>query len=85
MCGDNINAMTRHKFNRLPEFMAEPADTAEFDGTMEEYAQRADATPGLSGHVRQLRNRNQGISRWLVLAIFAGAVVALAMVQFAVR
>jgi hypothetical protein len=32
-----------------------------------------------------LRNRNQGISRWLVFAIFLGAVVALAMVQFAVR
>jgi hypothetical protein len=52
---------------------------------MEEYARQASTTPGLSAHVRQLRNRNQGISRWLVLAIFAGAVVALAMVQFAVR
>jgi hypothetical protein len=77
--------MTRQKYNRVTEFVAEPADTTESDGTMEEYAHRADATTGLSGHVRQLRNRNQGISRWLVLAIFAGAVVALAMVQFAVR
>jgi type VI protein secretion system component VasF len=77
--------MTRQKFNRVPEFRAESADTAEFDGTMQVYAQRADAMPGLSSHVRQLRNRNRGISRWLVLAIFAGAVVALVMVQFAVR
>jgi type VI protein secretion system component VasF len=77
--------MARQKYNRVTEFVAEAADTAEFDGTMQKYAQRADATPGLSGHVRQLRNRNRGISRWLVLAIFAGAVVALAMVQFAVR
>ena len=77
--------MTGQKFNRVAEFVAEPAEMAEFDGPMEAYAQRAHATPGLSGHVRQLRNRNQGISNWLVLAIFAGAVVALAMVQFAVR
>jgi hypothetical protein len=77
--------MKHQKINRATEFVADPADTAEFDGTMEEYAQRADAAPGLSQHVRRLRNRNQGISRWLVLAIFAGVVVALAMVQFAVR
>jgi hypothetical protein len=77
--------MTRQNFNRVTDLVTEPADTAEFDGTTEEYAQRADATPELSGHVRQPRNRNQGISRWLVLAIFAGAVAALAMVQFAVR
>ena len=77
--------MTRQKFNRVPEFRAEYADTAEFDGTMEVYAQRVHAMPGLFSHVRQLRNRNRGISRWLVLAIFAGAVVALVMVQFAVR
>jgi hypothetical protein len=77
--------MTHQKSNRVPEFTAESADTAEFDPTIEEYAQRAHAVPGLSGHVRQLRNRNRGISRWLVLAIFAGAVVALAMVHFAVR
>ena len=77
--------MTRQKFNRVTEIVAEPADTVEFDSTMEACARRADTMPGLSAHVRQLRNRNQGISRWLVLAIFAGAVVALAMVQFAVR
>jgi hypothetical protein len=85
MRGDNISPMTRQKSNRVTEFVADSANPAEFDNTLEEYLERADATPGLSGHVRQLRNRNQGISRWLVLAIFAGAVVALAMVQFAVR
>jgi len=77
--------MTRQKFNPVPEFRPESADTPEFDGAIEEYAHRAHAMPGLSSHVRQLRNRNRGISRWLVLAVFAGAVVALAMVQFAVR
>jgi hypothetical protein len=77
--------MTHQKFNRVTGFVAEPADPVEFDDTLEEHARRTDATPGLSGHVRQLRNRNQGISRWLVLAIFAGAVVALVMVRFAVR
>jgi hypothetical protein len=82
---DKISAMTRQKRNRVSAFVAEPAETAEFDFTLEEYARRASATPGLSAHVRQLRNRNQGISRWLVLAIFAGAAVALALVQFAVR
>jgi hypothetical protein len=85
MRGDNISAMTRQECNRVTEFVLDTAGTAEFDGTMEEYARRTDATAGLSGHVRQLRNRNQEISRWLVLTIFAGAVVALAMVQFAVR
>jgi hypothetical protein len=77
--------MRHQKFNRVPEFTAESAGRPEFAGTIEQYAQRAPAVPGLSGHVRQLRNRNRGISRWLVLAIFAGAVAALALVQFAVR
>jgi hypothetical protein len=77
--------MTRQKFSRAPEFTAESANTPGFDGAMEVHALRAHAMPGLSSHVRQLRNRNRGISRWLVLAVFAGAVVALAMVQFAVR
>lgn len=81
----NISAMTQRKLHRVSESVAESAQLAEFDPGMEEYARQASATPGLSAHVRQLRNRNQGISRWLVLAIFAGAVVALAMVQFAVR
>jgi hypothetical protein len=77
--------MTRHEYNQVTEIVAESADRPEFDGTTDEITRRADRTPGLSAHVRQMRNRNQGVSRWLVLAIFAGAVVALAMVQFAVR
>lgn len=77
--------MADQKFRRVAQFEAEPAATQEFDATVEGYARRTDAMPGLSARVRQLRNRNQGISRWLVLAIFAGAVVALVMVQFAVR
>jgi len=80
-----ISAMTQQKLNRVSEFVAESAETAVFDAAMEEYARRIPATPGLSAHVRQLRSRNKGISRWLVLAVFVGAVVALAMVQFAVR
>jgi type VI protein secretion system component VasF len=66
-------------------FVPETAETAAFDASMEDDARRAGATPGLSAHVQQSRNRNLGISRWLVFAIFLGAVVALAMVQFAVR
>ncbi len=71
--------------DRVSAQVTEPEETGAFDAALEEYARRAAATPGLSAHVRQLRNRKQGISRWLVLAIFAGAVVALAMVQFAVH
>jgi hypothetical protein len=41
--------------------------------------------PGLSGHVRRLQRKNQGISRWLVFALLVGTIVALAMVQFAVH
>jgi uncharacterized membrane protein YhaH (DUF805 family) len=78
-----ISAMKAQKLNRLPVLVPETAETAAFDTSMEEYASTFSATPGLSAHVRQLRNR--GISRWLVLAIFVGAVVALAMVQFVVR
>lgn len=40
---------------------------------------------GLSSHVRQLSKRNQGISRWIALAVVAGGVVALAFVQLAIR
>lgn len=48
-------------------------------------ALRAAAARGLSSHVRKLRKRNQGISRWLALAVLAGSAVALAMVQFAIH
>ena len=77
--------MTCNHPDRVSAQVTEPEETGAFDAALEEYARRAAATPGLSAHVRQLRNRKQGISRWLVLAIFAGAVVALAMVQFAVH
>lgn len=40
---------------------------------------------GLSSHVRRLSKRNQGISRWIALAVVAGGVVALAFVQLAIR
>jgi hypothetical protein len=43
------------------------------------------AARGLSSHVRQLSKRNQGISRWIALAVVAGGVVALAFVQLAIR
>jgi hypothetical protein len=41
-------------------------------------------TRGLSGHVRQLRRKNQGISRWLLFAVLGGVVVAIAMVQYGI-
>jgi hypothetical protein len=77
--------MNRHNPDRVSELVTEPAEVAEFDANREKSARRISAEPGLSAHVRQLRNRNQGISHWLVLAIFAGAVVALMMVQFAIH
>jgi hypothetical protein len=43
------------------------------------------AARGLSSHVRRLSKRNQGISRWIALAVVAGGVVALAFVQLAIR
>jgi hypothetical protein len=43
------------------------------------------AARGLSSHVRQLSKRNQGISRWIALAVVVGGVVALAFVQLAIR
>ena len=48
----------------------------------QQHRTRASATRGLSSHVRQ-SERNQGISRWLALAVLMGSLVALAMVQFA--
>ncbi len=63
----------------------EPAEIAGFDAYREQSARRFPGASGLSAHVRQLRHRNQGISRWLVLAIFAGAVVALMMIQYAIH
>jgi hypothetical protein len=38
---------------------------------------------GLSGHVRQLQRANRGMSRWIVLALFGGVVVAFALVRLA--
>jgi len=49
-----------------------------------QHVTRASATRGLSSHVRQSK-RNQGISRWLALAVLTGSLVALAMVQFAIH
>ena len=43
------------------------------------------AARGLSSHVRRLSKRNQGISRWIALAVVAGGVVALAFVHLAIR
>jgi hypothetical protein len=77
--------MNREKSDYASELVPAHAEFAEFDATMKEYARQLGSTPGLSAHVRQLRNRNQGMSHWLILAVFAGAVVALAMVQFAIR
>jgi hypothetical protein len=77
--------MTQQNSDRVSELVAEPTGIVEFGARSEERAHRTSGTPGLSAHVRQLRNRNQGISRWLILAIFAGAAVALAMVQFAIH
>ncbi len=36
---------------------------------------------GLSAHMRRLRRRHRGISRWLALAVIVGAAVALAFVS----
>jgi hypothetical protein len=46
---------------------------------------RSTGMAGLSGHVRALHKRNQGISRWLAFAVLGGAIVAFAMVQFAIH
>jgi len=40
---------------------------------------------GIATHVRVLRRRHRGISRWLALALLAGALVALAFVKFLAR
>jgi hypothetical protein len=77
--------MKHYDTDQVSEMVTEPAGIAGFDGSREKSAHRISGVPGLSAHVRQLRNRNQGISRWLVVAIFAGAVVALMMVQFAIH
>ena len=77
--------MERHNLDRVSELVTETSEIAGFDTPQEKSARRTAGAPGLSAHVRQLQNRNQGISRWLLLAIFAGAIVALMMVQFAIH
>ena len=77
--------MTPQNIHRTSDLAAESATRAEFDYLLKKYGNKTTETPGLSAHVRKLRGRNQSVSHWLVLAIFAGAVVALAMVQFAIR
>jgi hypothetical protein len=83
--GGSIAAMGRHNLDQVSEQVTGPSEMTGFDAVREQSARRISGELGLSAHVRQLRNRNQGISRWLVLAIFAGAVVALMMVQFAIH
>jgi hypothetical protein len=39
----------------------------------------------LGFHMRQLRRRNHGASRWLAFAVLTGAVIALAFVRFLSR
>jgi len=39
----------------------------------------------LLAHMRRLRKQNQGMSRWLALAVLAGSVVAFAVVNFLAR
>jgi hypothetical protein len=85
IAGGTIAARERRNLDRVSELLTEPAEIAGFDTSREKSAYRISGAPGLAAHVRLLRNRNQGISRWLVLAIFAGAVVALMMVQFAIH
>ena len=40
---------------------------------------------GLSQHVRQLRKRNKGVSRWFGLAVILGAIMAIAFVGLFAR
>ncbi|HEY0702637.1 MAG TPA: hypothetical protein VGD60_07705 [Candidatus Acidoferrales bacterium] len=40
--------------------------------------------PGLSSHVRQLHRANRGLSRWILFALFGGAVAAFAIVHLAI-
>lgn len=83
--GGNIGAMTRQTVGRSSELVPGAGESAEFSSLLQEHARRTYRTPGLSAHVRRMRNWNQGVPRWLVLAIFSGVVVALAIVQFAIR
>jgi hypothetical protein len=43
------------------------------------------AAHGFQNHIRQLQPRNQGIARWLALAVLTGALAALAFVSFLAR
>jgi hypothetical protein len=43
------------------------------------------AGSGLSAHMRASRNRNHSLPRWLMITVAAGAVVALAFVNFLAR
>lgn len=39
----------------------------------------------LLAHMRRINKRNQGISRWLAVAVFVGAIVAFLFVSFLAR
>jgi hypothetical protein len=43
------------------------------------------AGSGLSAYMRASRNRNHSLPRWLMITVAAGAVVALAFVNFLAR
>jgi hypothetical protein len=73
------------KTNRDSKFSATASPVDVFIPFPDAAVSPAIAGRSLSSHVRRLSKKNQGISRWLVLAILCGAIVAFAMIQVAVR
>ena len=57
----------------------------ESDASFDQIRRELLAAHGLQSHMRQLQPRNQGIARWLALAVLTGTLAALAFVSFLAR
>lgn len=73
--------ITSLKRRREEEFA--PATAAPLD--IMDFAPDFEAAHDLLAHVRQLRRRSRDAVRWLALAVVAGAITAVAFVNFFAR
>lgn len=70
--------------NQTIEMTPEPREQSPrmYDWASTEKYVPEDSGVGLSSHVTNLRKRSRGFFRWLGLAVFVGAITALAFIAF---
>lgn len=73
-----IISLNRHREEKFAPATALPLSSMDFEPDFE-------APHDLLAHMRQLRGRSRDAVRWLALAVVAGAITAVAFVNFFAR